>query len=121
MFQQKGLGIVELVMLLVVLAIFASTAIPSFISDKASARQAAVDGVAGSLSSASAINFTVRSIRSSKGVPIHNCRDVVNALEGKLGKDYLINAAPVEAGSRKECRVVNTRGEWATFIAQGIS
>lgn len=121
MFQQRGLGIVEIVMLLVILAILASTAIPSFISDKTSARQAAVDGVAGSLSSASAINFTVRSIRQSSGVPVTNCRDVVNALEGTLNGDYMINAAPVAAGERVECRVVHQKGEWSTFVAQGIS
>lgn len=121
MFQQKGLGIVEVVMALVVLAIVASTAIPSLISDKISSRQAAVDGVAGSLSSASAINFTVRHIRNNKGVPIHNCKDVVNALEGTLSEEYIINAAPIPDGTRKECRVVHRKGEWATFTAQGIS
>ena len=121
MFQQKGLGIVEVVMIIVVFAILAVTAIPSFVSDKTSTRQAAVDGVAGSLSSASAINFTVRSIRHSRGVPISNCKDVVKTLEGSLGSDYLINAAPVPAGARIECRVVHKKGEWATFVAQGIS
>lgn len=121
MFQQKGIGVVEIVMTLVVLAIVASTAIPSFVSDKASARQAAVDGVAGSLSSASAINYTVRSIRGSNGVAINDCKDVVKALEGSLGEEYIINAAPVPSGTRIECRVVHKNGEWATFVAQGIS
>ena len=121
MFQQKGLGIVEVVMILVVLAILASSAIPSFVSDKTSSRQAAVDGVAGSLSSASAINFTVRSIRQTSGIPVSNCMDVVKALEGSLDDDYMINAAPVPVGKRVECRVVHKKGEWATFVAQGIS
>lgn len=121
MFQQRGLGIVEIVMLLVILAILATTAIPSFISDKTSARQAAVDGVAGSLSSASAINFTIRSIRQSSGVSVSDCKDVANALEGTLSDEYMINAAPITAGERVECRVVHKKGEWATFIAQGIS
>ena len=119
--QQRGIGIVEIVMMLVVLAIVASTAIPSFVADKASARQAAVDGIAGSLSSASAINFTVRSISKSNGVPVNDCKDVVKALEGSLGKEYIINAAPVPSGTRMECRVVHQQGEWATFIVQGIS
>ena len=120
-FQQKGIGAVEIVMMLVILAIFATTAIPSFIPDKASARQAAVDGIAGSLSSASAINFTVRSISNSNGVAINNCKDVVKALEGSLGEDYIVNAAPIPSGARMECRVVHKQGEWARFIAQGVS
>jgi len=120
-FQQKGVGVVEIVMMLVVLAIVASTAIPSFVPDKASARQAAVDGIAGSLSSASAINFTVRSISHSNGVAISDCKDVVKALEGSLSEDYIINAAPIPSGTRMECRIVHKQGEWATFVAQGIS
>ena len=120
-FQQRGIGIVEIVMTLVVLAIVASTAIPSFVPDKASARQAAVDGIAGSLSSASAIKFTVRSISNSNGVPVSDCKDVVKALEGSLGEEYIINAAPVASGTRMECRVVHKQGEWATFVVQGIS
>lgn len=121
MFRQRGLGFVEIVMLVVVLAILATTAIPSFIPKKASTRQAAIDGVAGSLTSASAINYTVRSIKSSNGVPVTNCEDVVNALEEPLGENYMINAAPVPEGKRIECRVVHKQGEWATFVAQGIS
>lgn len=121
MFQQKGLGIVEIVMVLVLLALLASTAIPGFISDKVSARQAAVDGVAGSLTSASAINYTVRSIRKSNGIAVNNCRDVVETLEGSLGDDYQIVDAPVPVNARIECKVVNNYGEWAIFVAQGIS
>lgn len=121
MFQQRGLGVVEIVMLLVVLAILASTAIPSFVFDRAGSRQAAVDGVAGSLSSAAAINYTVRSIKQSNGVSITNCKDVVRALEGSLGEEYTIEAAAITAGSKAECKVVHTKGEWASFVVHGIS
>ena len=119
--QQKGLAVIEIVMMLVVLGILATTAIPSFVSDRTGARQAAVDGVAGSLSSASAINFTVRNINQTNGVAITNCQDVVKALEGSLGKDYVVSSAPVAVGSKSECKVVHKKGEWANFIAHGIS
>lgn len=121
MFQQKGLGIIEVVMILVVMALVASSAIPSFVSHKASARQASIDGLAGSLSSGSAINYTVRSIRKTNGVAIKNCADVVRTLEGSLGEDYSVKSLPVANGQRVECKVVNKHGEWARFIAQGIS
>ena len=120
-FQQKGLAVIEIVMMLVVLSILASTAIPSFISDRTDARQAAVDGVAGSLSSASAINFTVRNINQTNGVAITNCQDVVKALEGFLGKDYVVSSAPVAVGTKSECKVVHKKGKWANFIAHGVS
>ena len=119
--KEKGLGIVEIGMALVVIAIIATTAIPSFVSDRVGARQAAVDGVAGSLGSASAINYAVRSISDSNGVAVSNCADVIKTLEGTLGVEYKIIAAPVATGSRTECTVVHQAGEKATFTAHGVS
>jgi MSHA pilin protein MshA len=120
-FQQKGLGVIEVVMMLVVLGLLASTAIPSFVSDRTDARQAAVDGVAGSLTSASAINYTVRNINKTNGVAINNCKDVVKALEGSLGDDYVVTSTSVAQGTKSECKVTHKKGEWAKFVAHGIS
>ena len=120
-FKEKGLAFVEIVMALVVLAILATTAIPSFVSDRVSARQAAVEGVAGSLGSASAINYAVRIISESNGIAVTNCVDVVKTLEGSLGAEYKIVAAPIATGTKTECTVVHQEGEKATFVAHGIS
>jgi len=120
-FKVKGLGFVEIIMTLVVIAILATTAIPSFVSDRVDVRQAAVEGVAGSLGSAAAINFAIRSISDSHGIAITNCADVVKALEGPLSNDYTVVAAPIAAGSRADCTVVHRDGEKAVFSAQGIS
>ena len=120
-FQVKGFGFVEVVMLLVVIAILASTAIPSFVTGRADDRQVAVDGVAGSLSSASAINYAVRSIHGSNGVAISNCVDVVNALEGSLDNAFRIESAPIATNTKGDCKVVNKAGESAIFVAHGVS
>ena len=120
-FKEKGLGFVEIVMALVVIAILATTAIPSFVSDRVDARQAAVDGIAGSLGSASAINYAVRSISDSHGIAVTNCTDVVKALEGSLGDDYKIVAAPIAHGAKSACTVVHRGGQTATFVAHGVS
>jgi len=117
-FQERGLSIVEIVMALVVLAILASTAIPSFVSDR---RQAAVDGVAGSLGSASAINFTVRNISSEYGVPISNCRDVALTLEGSLTSEYTIEPAKINPGTNQKYTVTHRNGESTEFVGHGAS
>ncbi|MEJ2180576.1 MAG: prepilin-type N-terminal cleavage/methylation domain-containing protein [Gammaproteobacteria bacterium] len=118
---ERGLSIVEVVMTLVVLAILASTAIPSFVSDRTVARQSAVDGVAGSLGSASAINFTVRSINSEYGIPISNCKDVALTLEGELTSEYTIESVKINPGTNQKCTVTHRGGESAEFVAHGAS
>lgn len=117
--KEKGLSMVEIVMALVVLAILASTAIPSFVNSGSDANRAAVEGVAGSLGSAAAINYAVRSINKANGITISNCIDVANTLEGSLGKDYSIIASHIDPDETAQCTVVHHSGEKATFMAQG--
>lgn len=120
-FRERGLSIIEIVMMLVVLAILASTAIPSFVDKRADANQAVVEGMAGSLGSASAINFTVRSISSGNGIAVASCKDVALALESSLSADYTITATPITPGTTEKCTVTHRSGKSAQFIGHGIS
>ena len=54
---QRGFTLIELVMVIVILGVLAAVAIPKFVDLAGDARLAATQGVAGSLSSASAINY----------------------------------------------------------------
>ena len=117
---QRSINKIELILTLVILMIIAGTAIPSFIDQDPDSQLAAVEGVAGSLGSASAINYAVRSISADNGVPVQTCTDIVNALEGTLDSRYRVDASPIPEGDTVQCVVISDSGITATFVGHGI-
>ncbi len=83
--NQKGFTLIELVMVIVILGILAAVAIPRFIDLQGNAAQSAVDGVAGSLGSASAINYAGcaavdQVVTANKCIQVAKCSDVAAAV-----------------------------------------
>ncbi|HEY9052209.1 MAG TPA: prepilin-type N-terminal cleavage/methylation domain-containing protein [Gammaproteobacteria bacterium] len=116
--QQSGFTLIELIMVIVVLAALAVTAIPRYINLQAQAVTGALNGVAGSLASGSAINFADCTANPASATCLigagvmDNCTHVAATLVGGAlpSANYNITAAALNAGtgSTTTCTLNNT-------------
>ncbi len=116
----QGFTLLELVVVMVLLSILATLAVPRLLDLGPDARLAATESVASALASASASNYASRKANSTLGQAVTNCTDIGGLQAGILPTGFVINALPVAADTTVSCTLTHQDGTTsATFTAIG--
>jgi MSHA pilin protein MshA len=123
---QAGFTLIELVVVIVLLGILAAVAIPKFVDLSGEANTAAMQGVAGGVSSAMAINYAacaaLNNATSARCISVKDCSTatVGTILTGGVPTGYTFAGTPASVTNGAEIACTITKTGVASGTAMGI-
>lgn len=121
MINKKGFSLLELIIVICLIGILGIFIIPKIINVSSDAQDSVTQTLASKLNSGARMNYYIRTINSSKGIPIINCKDASLTLQNGLPVGYKITSKKIANDVIVKCVLKGPNNSKANFNARGVN